>query len=94
MSFLYGGGSRPELCTGFQVGSQQEQSETIPSLDQLALLLLMLDLVGFNSGNVPYFHFAAVPVPMHAGPGEALLFHLFMQMIKQDQAVHLAMTVP
>ena len=26
---------------------------------------------------------------MHAGPGQALVIHLFMQIIKQDRAVYL-----
>lgn len=38
------------------------------------------------------FHFIVVSVPMHAGPRQALPFRLFLQIIKQDRAVYLAVT--
>lgn len=44
----------------------------------------------YNSGNDTCFHFIVVSVPMHVGPRWALPFHLFMQIIKQDRAVYLA----
>lgn len=44
----------------------------------------------YNCGNDTCFHFIVVSVTMHAGPGQALLFRLFMKIIKQDCAVYLA----
>lgn len=44
----------------------------------------------YNCGNDTCFLSIVVSAPMHLGPGQALLFHLFMQIIKQDCAVYLA----